>query len=173
MGVDNVDRRLLSRFEAIPTQRIDAKQIRTHGDLHLGKVLFTGKDFVVLGTAGGRDRRPSERRRRRGALRDVASMIRSFDWAASMARAKLRPEDQERAEAWGSVWQAWAAAAFLRGYLERAAGSSFLPGPSMLLSLLDAALFEKAFQELRNEFPDRLDRASIPLSAIARWLTAP
>jgi maltose alpha-D-glucosyltransferase / alpha-amylase len=161
---------ILARFEPILTERIDAKQIRTHGDFHLGKVLFTGKDFVIIGTAGGRDRRPSERRRRRGGWRDVASMIRSFDWAASVARARLRPEDEQRAEVWGAVWEAWATASFLRGYLDRAEGRAFLPRSSLFVPLLEAAIIEKAFHELRNEIIERRDRAMIPLLAIVRTL---
>ncbi len=72
-----VEDKILAKFEPILTHRIEAKQIRGHGDLHLGRVLFTGKDFVILGIGSGREnRRLSERRRKRGAMRDVASMVR-------------------------------------------------------------------------------------------------
>jgi len=170
--VTAAEERILARFEPILTHRIGANQIRIHGNLHLGKVLFTGKDFVILDTAGGRARRPSERRRRRGALRDVASMIQSFYWAATMARAKLRPEDETRAELWGSIWETWASAAFLRGYLDRSEGCTFVPGRALLGPLLEASLFEKAFQELRDELATRPERAIIALSSIHRFVNA-
>src|SRR5262249_53482757 len=99
------EEKALARFEPILTQRIESRRIRCHGDLHLGRALFTGKDFVVIGIGGGRDRRLSERRRKCGALLDVAGMVRSFHYAAATSLLALRPEDQARAEPWGWVWQ--------------------------------------------------------------------
>lgn len=118
---------ILARFEPLLTQRIDSMQIRYHGDLHLGRALFTGRDYVIVGVGGGRDRRLSERRRKASALRDVAGMLRSFHYAAATSLKALRPEDQGRAEPWGWTWQRWAAAAFVRGYLDRVEGAPFLP----------------------------------------------
>ena len=162
---------ILAQFEPLLTHRIDARQIRIHGDLHLGRVLFTGKDFVITSIGGGRERRLSARRRKAGALRDVASMIRSFDYAAATSLRALRPEDHERAAPWSWIWQRWAAAAFLRGYLEAAQSSVFLPRDAYMLSvLIETAIFEKAFAELRNELKSRPDMVVVPLSAIARMV---
>jgi maltose alpha-D-glucosyltransferase/alpha-amylase len=161
---------LLAKFEPIRSTKIEAKQIRCHGDLHLGRMLFTGKDYVVLGVGAGRDRRLSERRRKRGALRDVATMILSFHWAAAMTRAALRREDQGRAETWGWIWQSWAAAAYLRSYLETAKDAPFVPSGPMLPALLDAALIEKSFSELRGELAHHPERAWIPIHAALRLL---
>ena len=102
-------------------------QIRGHGDLHLNRMLFTGKDFVIIGLGGGRERRLSERRRKRGALRDVAGIVRSFHYAAATSLLGLRPEDQARAEPWGWIRESWASAAFLRGYLDTAKDAVFVP----------------------------------------------
>jgi maltose alpha-D-glucosyltransferase / alpha-amylase len=116
---------ILSRFEPLK-QTIDAKRIRIHGDLHLDRVLFTGKDFVLLGPGAAHRRRLAERKRKATALRDVASMIRSFEYAAAIALEPLRPEDHARAEPWSRIWARWASAAFLRGYLQTAGKAPFL-----------------------------------------------
>jgi maltose alpha-D-glucosyltransferase/alpha-amylase len=163
-----VEDKILARFEPILTGRIESKQIRTHGDLHLGRALFTGKNFVILGVGGGRDRRIAERRRKRGALRDVAGMIRSFQYAATMSLLGLRPEDQPRAQPWSWIWQTWISAAFVRGYLDGARGEAFVPNVAMLPILLDAAILEKAFGELRGELERRPDVAWIPMQGILR-----
>jgi maltose alpha-D-glucosyltransferase/alpha-amylase len=162
---------ILARFEAILSTRIDSMQVRGHGNLHLGRALFTGKDYVILGTGGGRDRRLIERRRKRGALRDVGSMVRSFHYAAATSLAGLRLEDQSRAEPWGWLWQAWAASSYLHGYLEKAEGTVLLPSSTAMLEvLLDAAIIEKAFLELRTELHQRPAYAWIPMQGILRML---
>ncbi|MBX3224177.1 MAG: alpha-amylase, partial [Labilithrix sp.] len=139
-------------------------------DLQLGRALFTGKDFVITGLGGGRERRLSERRRKRGAIRDLAGMVRSFHYAAATSLLTLRPEDQARAEAWGWVWQSWASAAFLRGYLDTAKDAPFVPSAPMLSTLIDAGLLEKAFAELRSELERRPDMAWIPIQGVLRLL---
>jgi maltose alpha-D-glucosyltransferase/alpha-amylase len=165
--------KILARFEPILTRRIEASQIRTHGDLHLGRILFTGRDYVLLGVGGGRDRRLSERRRKRSALRDVASMVRSFHYAAATALLALRPEDQVRAEPWGWIWQTWVSAAFVRGYLDTAGDAVFVPTETTLSILLDTTILEKAFTNLRAELQRRPEMAWIPLQGILRLLDVP
>jgi maltose alpha-D-glucosyltransferase/alpha-amylase len=165
-----VEDKILARFDPILTQRIESKQIRCHGDLHLGRVLFTGKDFVILGVGGGRDRSIAERRRKRGALRDVASMIRSFHYAAATSLQLLRPEDQLRAEPWGWIWQSWASAAFLRGYLDSARDALFVPNAAMLSVLLETSILEKSFGELKVDLQRRPQMVWIPIQGILRML---
>ena len=165
------EQEILARFEPLLTQRISAKRIRHHGNLHLGHVLFTGKDFVFLGVGGARDQRLAARRRKGGAFRDVASMIRSFHYAAATSLRSLRPEDQERAEPWAWIWQRWTAAAFLRGYLDATKGAPFVPEePAMLSVLIETATLEKAFGELRSELLTRPEMAWVPLEGILRLL---
>jgi maltose alpha-D-glucosyltransferase/alpha-amylase len=168
LGAENA---ILARFEPLLTHRIDATQIRYHGDLHLGRALFTGKDFVILDVGGARDRRLSERRRKAGAFRDVAGMLRSFHYAAATTLHALRSEDQTRAEAWGWIWQRWASAAFLRGYLDTAKDAPFIPkSAGMKAVLLDTGMLEKAFAELRNELKRRPEMAWVPLQGILRMM---
>jgi maltose alpha-D-glucosyltransferase/alpha-amylase len=104
-------------------------------------------------------------------MRDVAGMVRSFHWVAATALAALRPEDQARAEPWGWTWQRWAAAAYLRGYLDLAGGAVFLPKTPVTTSmLLEATLMERVFTELRGELANRSPHIWIPLQGILRML---
>ena len=156
-------------------------RIRTHGDYHLGQVLYTGRDFVVLDFEGEPARPLSERRLKRSALRDVAGMLRSFQYAvhAALAEATRRgavPEGARRElERWLAAWERWAGAAFLGAYLRRArAGSdtpAFLPASRADLALLlDVFLLEKAVYELGYELNNRPAWVGIPLAGIQRIL---
>src|SRR5260370_20768025 len=70
------------RFALLLGPKVTATRIRTHGDYHLGQVLYTGKDFVILDFEGEPARPLSERRLKRSPLRHVAGMLRSFQYAA-------------------------------------------------------------------------------------------
>jgi maltose alpha-D-glucosyltransferase/alpha-amylase len=154
---------------------IDAKRIRCHGDLHLGQVLFTGTDFVIIDFEGEPERPVSERRIKASALRDVAGMLRSFHYAA---HAALRGQTQTLImrhaelpiEVWANYWSAWGSAAFLRAYLGAAGRGGFLPNNrDQLGSLLQAYLLEKALYELRYELNNRPDWVNIPLEGIKQY----
>jgi maltose alpha-D-glucosyltransferase/alpha-amylase len=158
-------------------RRFGGLRIRCHGDLHLGQVLDTGRDFVITDFEGEPGRPLGERRLKRSALTDVAGMLRSFHYAAmgSLVRTasagSVRDEDQASLEAWTRYWYLWVSAAFLGGYGEAVAGTSVLPaGDEERAVLLDVLLLRKAFYELDYELNNRPDWVAIPLQGIVSLL---
>src|SRR5262249_51252468 len=145
---------LLERLRSIFKHKIDAMRIRCHGDYHLGQVLYTGKDFVILDLEGDPSRPLSDRRRKRSPLRDVAGMLRSFHFASAFAldRGKIRPEDAPALEPWARLWRRWASVAFVRAYLAAAGPGCFLPRARAELGvLLEYSLVKRVINELRYQ----------------------
>jgi maltose alpha-D-glucosyltransferase/alpha-amylase len=166
---------ILKGFASLLGHRLTARRIRTHGDYHLGQVLFTGKDYVVIDFEGSRDRTLSERRRKRSALADVAGMVRSFQFTAMsvlLDPSVVRDEDRALLGPWAEHWHTWAAAAFVRGYLEATAGASFVPATrDQVGAVLDALTIERGFLELRRDLESPTpERATIPIRGLLRWL---
>jgi maltose alpha-D-glucosyltransferase/alpha-amylase len=168
---------IMARLHGVLDQRLGGMRIRTHGDYHLGQVLFTGKDFVIIDFEGEPLRPLSERRLKRSPLRDVAGMLRSFQYAAysalyeQTATGIIRPDQFARVEGWARYWYAWASAAYLRGYLGEAGKAPILPqSPEEIGALLDAYLLEKAIYEVGYELNNRPEWVRIPLAGILRLL---
>ena len=163
----------LEKAKSVLDHRIAAQRARFHGDYHLGQLLYTGRDFVVIDFEGESYRPLTDRRRKRSPLRDVASMLRSFDYAAlsALGDGGLRREDVTRLEPWARLWHAWVSAAFARSYLEAAGPAPFLPGDRADVSLLlDFYLLKRGANELRYELTHRPDRAAVPLRGLRQLL---
>lgn len=148
-------------------------RIRHHGDYHLGQVLYTGRDFVIMDFEGEPIRPISERRIKRSALRDVAGMLRSFDYVAHqvlatrVAGSTIRAEEIAAAEPWARFWERWVSGAFLGAYLQTAGEARFLPrARDELRLLLGVFLLEKAIYELGYELSHRPDWVHVPLEGI-------
>jgi maltose alpha-D-glucosyltransferase/alpha-amylase len=164
---------LQQRIRGILDIKIGGQRIRTHGDYHLGQVLYTGNDFVIIDFEGEPQRPLSERRIKRSALRDVAGMLRSFHYApyavffGRVAGSVTRPEDAALLETGAIFWHQRVSEAFLRAYLERSAGARHLP-PTLeeVHALLDAHLLEKALYEIAYELNNRPEWVHIPLRGI-------
>jgi maltose alpha-D-glucosyltransferase/alpha-amylase len=169
--------KITGRFQEYLTRRFTVARIRCHGDLHLGQVLHTGKDFAIIDFEGEPARPLSERRRKRAALRDVAGMLRSFHYAALMTTldhqrvGALSASVLETLGPWARLWQVWVSWAFLREYLHTAGDADFVPHDrEELRVLLDAMLLDKAVYELGYELNNRPDWLQIPLLAIGQIL---
>ena len=137
------------RFRRLLERRYTGRRIRIHGDYHLGQVLWTGKEFVVIDLEGEPLRPITERRLKRSPLRDVAGMLRSFDYAARTAlqEVPLAPgtaaAPAEELQPLADLWVAACSAEFLRGYRATTAGAAFLPSdPEEQRTLLGAYLLE-------------------------------
>ncbi|MBS1122298.1 MAG: alpha-amylase, partial [Deltaproteobacteria bacterium] len=157
------------RLARITRHRIDVIRTRIHGDYHLGQVLWTGEDFVIIDFEGEPGRPLSQRRFKRNPLRDVAGMLRSLQYAsvAALRDGRHRPEDVGRLEVWARAWSEWAAASFLGGYLDRARTTRLVPASDGDLTLLlEFFMLEKCIYEIGYELNNRPDWLEIPLRGL-------
>ncbi len=164
---------ILAEEQRILEQRWGAAKIRIHGDYHLGQALYTGKDFVILDFEGEPARALSERKLKRSALRDVAGMMRSFQYAAYSAlwQPSMRGEDIPFLERWADLWYRQISSIFLQSYLKVTARSVFIPqGEAELQILLKAYLLDKAVYEIGYELNHRPDWVVIPIRGIKHIL---
>ena len=169
----DLEPQVLRRFQSILEGQLTGMRIRCHGDYHLGQVLFTGKDFVIIDFEGEPTRPLSQRRLKRSPLKDVAGMLRSFHYAAysalfnQAARGIVPAMRLPNMEAWAGVWYGWVGAAFLREYLHAMGDSPILPTRQDELSkLLGVLVLEKAVYEVDYGLNNRPDWLRIPLRGV-------
>jgi maltose alpha-D-glucosyltransferase/alpha-amylase len=165
-----VERQIHDKFKEIIRAKLSAKKIRVHGDYHLGQVLFTGKDFIIIDFEGEPARPLSERRLKRSALRDVAGMIRSFHYAVYATlflNKSVRHEDVPVLEYAADTWYTKVSRVFLDAYFEQARQMDFLPvSQEEREFLLMIYLLDKAVYELGYELNNRPAWTIIPLRGI-------
>ncbi|MGL5080887.1 MAG: maltose alpha-D-glucosyltransferase [Microcoleaceae cyanobacterium] len=175
---------ILGQLKQVLAFKITATRTRCHGNYCLEEVLYTGKDFVILDFEGETYRTLNERRMKRSPLRDVASMLLSFDHAARTAlqneveNGMIRPENLPLMQQWAKFWQTWVGATFLKSYLDVAQSYSFIPNDQEELQvLLDCYLLENAVQDLGNSLNQGDEPLMIPLQLLldlsARPATVP
>lgn len=142
---------------------------RIHGDYHLGQVLFTGQDFKIIDFEGEPARGFGERKLKRTPLKDVAGMIRSFDYVPEfyMKKQNLKEADRMRMSAHLQVWSRWASIEFLKGYLETLGDSALVPKDlRQTFAVLKMFLLEKALYEIGYEARNRPDWVDIPMRGL-------
>ena len=157
---------LVARFDALRHLGDGGVAIRVHGDYHLGQVLRTDEGWKIIDFEGEPAGEVEERRRRSSPLRDVAGMLRSFDYAAGAALAeRMRPRDPlwHHLSAAGEAWAGANRDAFWAAYLERMDGSGLLPGAGGALVIRRAFEVGKAVYEVGYELGHRPDWVGIPL----------
>ena len=175
----DLEQEILRRLSQILGLKTTAERIRIHGDYHLGQVLYTGKDFVIIDFEGEPARPLSERRIKRSPLQDVAGMLRSMHYAAYSAMygrlgGIAGEQDPSVLEHWARFWYLWAASSFLGAYLQVAEGSAFLAGSDAdTKTLLDAFLLGKAVYELGYEANNRPEWTKIPIQGVLYLLEGP
>jgi maltose alpha-D-glucosyltransferase/alpha-amylase len=169
-----------ARARLISERRITALRTRLHDDLTLNRVLHTGKDFVFIGFDGSSDRTLGGRRIKRSPLRDVASMLLSFQYAAQavfldqLPGVTRRPETASTLEFWSRYWSDWVSAAFLKGYLDSLGQSPLIPqNEADLRLLLDHCLLEQSLERASEELEERPDWVRAPLGMLLRILESP
>jgi maltose alpha-D-glucosyltransferase / alpha-amylase len=146
---------------------------RVHGNLHLKKILLVADDFLITDFDGDMNRQPSERRTKTSALHDVATLLRSFDYAraTTLDRAvSVRPDLHDRASVAFDEWRHGVSEAFLRGYrlgLGDAHGGVGADATERLLRLFQ---IERALYELGDELKNRPSWVGVPLDALRALL---
>jgi trehalose synthase-fused probable maltokinase len=168
---------IIERFHAALSKPIRAVRTRIHGDYHLGQVLYTGADFVIIDFEGEPARALSHRRLKRSPLQDVAGMLRSFHYAAhapllaATGSVNVDDSNREKLNGWAEVWARWVSDRYLNEYLKTALGAEFLP-PSReeIMALLQLHVLEKAVYELGYELNNRPGWVAIPLEGIFKTL---
>jgi maltose alpha-D-glucosyltransferase/alpha-amylase len=162
---------ILDCFSEIYKSRIRAMKTRIHGDYHLGQVLFTGKDFIIIDFEGEPGFSFSERRLKKHPLKDVAGMMRSIHYAAFgkiLLNENYREQDRGTLEAWAEQWQHYVARYYMGAYLERMGEKEFTNEHEVLIRTF---LLEKAVYELGYELNGRPDWAIVPLRGILYHMT--
>jgi maltose alpha-D-glucosyltransferase/alpha-amylase len=144
---------------------------RIHGDYHLGQVLLTEQDFFIIDFEGEPMRSIEERRSKQIALKDVAGMLRSFDYAAHVASAKAR-DTSLGGNAVNAIaaWNLSAQSAFWKVYAETAEDGPSWPGKDASERVLPLFLVEKVLYEIGYEAANRPDWLAIPMQGLARLL---
>ena len=164
-----LESRIAHILKSFLARRLNTTRIRVHGDYHLGQVLYTGHDFVIIDLEREPTRSLYERRLKRLAMRDVAGMLRSFSYASQAALRSEHAPAERLAElhAWSRFWADSVSAVFLKSYLSTAGSASWVPQSQEDLELqLTTMLLEKALYELRYEMNLRPDWVRIPLRGI-------
>lgn len=169
----------LDKFKQILDSKITALRTRYHGDYHLGQVLYTGKDFVLIDFEGEHNKTVSERRIKRSPLYDVAYMLQSIHYAAvigfqtEVESGVIRAEQTEKMQQWATFWEQWVSAAFLSAYLKTArntkGATDFLPKTDQELQvLLNNYLLSTAIHDLGYKLTHRSADTKVPMQRLLK-----
>jgi maltose alpha-D-glucosyltransferase/alpha-amylase len=158
------------RVREIAKMKIEAFKTRHHGDYHLGQVLVSNNDFQIIDFEGEPARPLEERRKKHSPLRDVAGMVRSFNYAAHAALQNVsaeRMDNYDEMRGWAADWERRVREAFLEGYEGGIAGCPSYPEDrGQAGALIELFTLEKALYEIRYELDNRPDWVSIPVRGI-------
>ncbi|MFO1324401.1 MAG: maltose alpha-D-glucosyltransferase [Burkholderiales bacterium] len=164
---------ILARIDRHANDAGGGLRTRVHGDYHLGQVLVMGNDFVITDFEGEPARTLEERREKQSPLKDVAGMLRSFDYALHAALLRIvggSEQTQAIRERLGAEWLRETRSAFLDGYDQVAAASGLTNAAAQRGGLLELFLLEKAMYELGYEAENRPDWVRIPLRGLIELL---
>jgi trehalose synthase-fused probable maltokinase len=141
------------------------RKIRLHGDLHLGQILKTPSGYCIIDFEGEPLKTPQENRKKNSPLKDVAGVLRSFNYASNF----YAMEHKTGYTSGLALWEKVVSEAFLAAYLESANMFScgFLPpGRKTLERMLALFKLEKALYEFEYEINGRPGWIKVPLSGI-------
>jgi maltose alpha-D-glucosyltransferase/alpha-amylase len=162
---------ILDQLDGVGALDHGGMRIRVHGDYHLGQVLRTEDDFVIVDFEGEPARTLEERRAKQSPLKDVAGMLRSFSYAAYaglFAFTVHAPEEFAALRPWADAWEHWVSAAYVNAYRATMGDRELLPRGAQFDVLLRAHMLEKAMYELQYELNSRPEWVHIPLTGILK-----
>jgi maltose alpha-D-glucosyltransferase/alpha-amylase len=161
---------LVEKFRSLTALRGTGQWTRIHGDYHLGQVLRSRGDFVIIDFEGEPARSLAERRAKHSPLKDVAGMLRSFSYAAFVGLTQYtsrRPEDYGQLESWARLWETSVTGEFLRAYRRTTEDAAIVPASRRDFdALLATYMLDKALYELVYELNNRPTWIRIPLHGI-------
>jgi maltose alpha-D-glucosyltransferase/alpha-amylase len=163
--------KVLSFIDACPAPKRPTLKTRHHGDYHLGQVLVSNNDFLIIDFEGEPSRPLAESRKKHSPLRDVAGMLRSFSYARGSTQ--LRERTEPGIERLGPALQAWEIAtrkAFIEAYAAAMKASGVFESFDDMRGLLQLAEMEKVLYELRYEAANRPDWIHIPVQGLMSLL---
>ena len=155
---------LLARLRRLLGPKLTATRIACHGNFHLQQVLCTADDFTIIDFEGEPPRPLFERRLKRTPLADVASMVRSFHYAARVVLSEAADAGRLR------FWRHWIAAAFVKAYLSATNPELLPPDRTDVYLLFEMTLIERTLYELGYELDHRPDWVGIPLADLREML---
>jgi len=165
--------RVGDRLRALLSAPFYVARIRCHGDYHLGQLLYTGNDVVVVDFEGEPARPARERREKRTPFADVASMLRSFDYAFETVLRRTPARETLDIAPHVERLRHELEGRFLRAYLDAVRGTRFVPSdPSELFRLLEACLLDKCLYEISYELDHRPSWLLVPLAGLERLTSA-
>lgn len=177
-GIDELAERsqaieaLLVRFREIT----DAGYMtRIHGDYHLGQVMLAERGWMIIDFEGEPLRPLEARRLKQSPLRDVAGMLRSFNYAVCSGlfeRSEPDSDEWRALQPWADAWERAARERFLKAYFRSSHEGRFLaPDRDALNTMLEVFELDKALYEVHYELSHRPGWVRIPLRGIAQVLT--
>jgi maltose alpha-D-glucosyltransferase/alpha-amylase len=172
---------LFRQIRVLIPDQVQAQKTRVHGDFHLGQVLAARNDYFIVDFEGEPARPLADRRRKSSPLRDVAGMIRSFDYASFTAvrqLAEARPAAMARMTQLAEAWRQRAVDGFRAAYRKAIRGCAAYPASKpQARTMLAFFMLEKAVYEVSYELANRPSWVDIPLKAVlsilARMEAAP
>jgi len=165
---------ILGTLKALVPDDLDAMRTRVHGDFHLGQVVIVHDDVLLLDFEGEPARPLGERRAKGSPLKDVAGMLRSFNyaaWAALFEHSAGQADMLEKLEPLAAEWERRTVETFLGVYADVVGDCAAIPAdPDQRDRTLRLFLFEKIFYEICYEAANRPDWLRIPLAGLTRLL---
>jgi maltose alpha-D-glucosyltransferase / alpha-amylase len=171
-------RELLAMLRPLVSLRISACRTRIHGDMNLGHLLYSGRDFVVADLFGDPETPLTQRRMKRCALRDVAGMITSFHRAATTSLrgetgGAVRAEDRRMLQTWAGAWLRAVVASFLKAYGNGMRGRALVPEEQeQTRVLLFAYLLERQVLAIGRYIDDAGSEVEIALDMLGQLVQA-